>query len=183
MDRATFGGDLPRDPLAEGDTNLGPELGLDSLRNANPEHLGAGIDQHQAASLGAGDPHGDLEHSLEEFVCLDRQVHGFDDLVEGLEEFGLAITGGHSVAPEQTSGQRGDDLKRRSRAGGDVIRKITTRIDDRVEILLREECGGVVDEQRRDMVCERCPESACAFERVRDLGVEDARDLYIRVAR
>ena len=81
MDRTSLGGDLTRDALAESDANLGPQFGLDALRNSNSKYAGIAVQEHQAAAFGTRNPDRDLEHSFEEFIAFDCQVDGFDDFV------------------------------------------------------------------------------------------------------
>ena len=177
MDRTTFGGDLAGDALAQGNTDLGPELGLDAAGDADAQRVGLGIEEHQAAPLGAGHADGDLEHALEELVGLDRELNGLDDLVECLEQLGLAIAGGDAVAPEKPGRQRGHELRGGQRPGTNMGGGIARCIDDGVVFLLAEEGGCIVDEKGGHVIRECGAEAPRSFEGAGDVRVVDPRDL------
>ena len=127
-DRPAVGGGAARDPLAEGHADLRPELALDAHGDAHRERAPLGVEEHQRAAVGAGHADRDLEHAREELVGVDGEVHRLDDLVERLEQLGLAVGRGHAVAPEQARRQGRDDLERRApRPPGSACRRARRR--------------------------------------------------------
>ena len=79
-----IGGGPARNPFAERNPDLVPKLGLDTDRDANAQLSGLRVEQHQRATIGTGNAHGDFEHPREQFVGVDGQVHRLDHFVECL---------------------------------------------------------------------------------------------------
>ena len=108
--RARVGRDPPGDAFADPHADLRPQLGLDPGRHPHAQLARVGVEQHQRAALGPGHAERDLEHAAEQLVGVDRQVVGLDDLVQRLQQLGLAVARAAAVAPEQARDERRHDL-------------------------------------------------------------------------
>jgi hypothetical protein len=181
-DRAAQGGDSSRNALAQGDSNFWPEFRFDAPRDAHPQNFSCLVQEHETSAFCSGHSDGDLEHPVEEFVGLDREVNGFNHFMQGLQEFSFSIAWRDTVAPQQPRREGCDDLKSRARARRGMPGKISVRIDDRIEVLFGEKGVDIIDQQRSDVMGDFDTERSCAFERRRDVDIVDPVDFDVWVS-